>query len=296
MCRADEEPADVGTHIKVNIFWLGRQPMVKGKRYKLKIGTARLPVWLRDIVTVLDASELTTDSNRQQIERHDVAECVLETLKPIAFDLNQKIAQTGRFVIIDNYEIAGGGVVLEGLQKQKNMTTKRVEQREKNWEKSRITPVNRANRYSQRSTLVLISGPAGVGKKRLAKALEEDLFNSGRLVYYLGLANRLLSIESDIDINNNRDEQIRRLGEVSHLFTDAGLILIATISGLDNYELDMIRQLNKPNDCHVINIGEIQFTNAEVGLQLNEINDIPSALRKIKDLLAEKKYIIEYYL
>ncbi len=296
MCKVSQEQVSVGTHLKVNVFWMGRQPMVKGKRYKLKLGTARVPVWLRDIVTVLDASELTTDSNRQQIERHDVAECVLETLKPIAFDLNTNIAQTGRFVVIDNYEIAGGGVVLEGLQKQKDMTTERVEQREKNWERSRITPVNRANRYSQRSTLVLISGPAGVGKKQLAKALEEDLFNSGRLVYYLGLANRELSFESDIDVNNYRDEQIKRLGEVSHLFTDAGLILITTISGLDNYELDIIKQLNQPNDCRVINIGENIFTNSQIDLQLDEMTDTADALRQIRELLAEKKYIIEYYL
>ena len=201
-----------------------------------------------------------------------------------------------RFVIIDNYEIAGGGVILNELHKQKDMITERVEQREKNWERSRITPLNRANRYSQKSTLVLISGPAGVGKKQLAKALEEELFNSGRLTYYLGLANRLLSIESDLDTNDNRDEQVKRLGEVAHLFTDAGLILIATISGLDSYELDMIKQLNKPNDCRVINIGDKTLSATEIDLQLDKINDVSLALRKIKGLLAQKQYIIEYYL
>jgi bifunctional enzyme CysN/CysC len=296
MCREGEDSAVVGTHLKTNIFWMGTQPMVKGKRYKLKLGSVRIPVWLREIVTVLDASELTTVSNRQQIERHDVAECVLETLKPIAFDSSRNIPQTGRFVIIDNYEIAGGGVVLEEVKSKTDMLTERVQQREKNWERSGITPDMRSGRYSQRSTLVLICGPVGVGKKRLAKALEEDLFNSGRFVYYLGVANRLLGLDLDIDTSGDRDEQLRRLGEVSHLFTDAGLILITTISELDDYELDMIRQLNQPNDCRVINIGENLFGHAQIDLQLNKLEEVENAVQRITDLLAKKKYLIEYYL
>jgi hypothetical protein len=135
-----------------------------------------------------------------------------------------------------------------------------------------------------------------VGKTRLAKALEEDLFNSGRFVYYLGVANRLLGLDLDIDTSGDRDEQLRRLGEVSHLFTDAGLILITTISELDDYELDMIRQLNQPNDCRVINIGENLFGHAQIDLQLNKLEEVENAVQRITDLLAKKKYLIEYYL
>jgi bifunctional enzyme CysN/CysC len=286
----------VGTRLKVNIFWMGHQPMIKNKRYKMKVAGARIAVWLREVLTVLDASELTTDANRQQIERHDVAECVLETLKPIAFDISSEIAQTGRFVIIDNYEIAGGGVVLESLQSDTNRITERLQQRSQNWDRSGITPEMRAQRYNQRSTLVLITGPADVGKKNLARALEEDLFNSGRSVYYLGLSNSLLGIDTDIEESTDRDEYLRRLGEMSHLFTDAGLILITAISGLDDYELEMINMLNQPNDCRVVNVGESHFAKSAVDLQLDDISDMAAAVAKIKALLAAKKYLIEYYL
>ena len=253
-------------------------------------------MWLRDVITVLDASELTTDSNRQQVERHDVAECVLETLKPIAFDISSEIAPTGRFVIIDNYEIAGGGVVLEKQHGVSNRITERVEQRAKNWDRSTITPKMRAQRNNQRSTLVLISGQADTGKQDLAKALEEDLFNSGRSVYYLGLSDSLLGINADIDEGGDRDEYLRRLGEISHLFTDAGLILITTVSGLNDYELEMINLLNQPNDCRVVNVGQNHFSKSTVDLQLDDLNDLKDAVMKIKTLLAAKKYLIEYYL
>jgi bifunctional enzyme CysN/CysC len=296
MCRADEPAPEVGTHLKVNLFWMGRQPMIKGKRYKLKLGSVRMPVWLREVVTVLDASDLTTDTSKQQIDRHDVAECVLETLKPIAFDLSCDIAATGRFVIIDNYEIAGGGVVLASVREETNRTLERVRQRERNWERSTITPRMRADRYRQRSTLVLICGPAQMGKQRLAKALEEDLFKSGRSVYYLGLINSRLGAEANIDESGERDEYLRRLGEMSHLFTDAGLILITTISDLDDYELEMINTLNQPNDCRVVNVGPNRFTRARVDLQVDDASDHAAAIKAIKDLLVQQKYLVEYYL
>jgi len=298
MCKTDEPPATVGSHLKANIFWMARQPMIKDKRYKIKLAGTRAPVWLRRIINVLDASDLTTDSNRQQIERHDVAECILETLKPIAFDTAQDLSQTGRFVIIDNYEIAGGGIILDSAKNVTNRITERVEQREKRWERSSITPDVRAGRYNQRSTLVLICGSAELAKEELAKALEENLFNNGRFVYYLGLSNSLLGMDAGLDVSESaeRDEYIRQLGEISHLFTDAGMILITTVSNLDDYELETINTLNKPNDCRVINIGLNRFSKTNVDLQIDNLNDVISAVVRIKELLTTKKYLIEYYL
>jgi bifunctional enzyme CysN/CysC len=294
MCKADEQTPQVSSHLAVNIFWMNRQPMIRNKKYKIKLAGARMPVWLREVKTVLDASELTTDSNRQQVERHDVAECILETLKPIAFDLSTEIAQTGRFVIIDNYEIAGGGVVLKAVESATNRVTERVRQRELRWQRSTITPNVRSARYNQRSTLVLICGPAQTGKEKLAKALEEDLFQSGRYVYYLGLSNTSLSM--DVTESGERDEYIRRLGEVSHLFTDAGLILIATISDFDDYELETINTLNQPGDFRIINVGPNRFSRAHVDLQIDEVSDVTEAVREIRQLLTAKQYLIEYYL
>jgi sulfate adenylyltransferase large subunit len=294
MCKANDKPAQIGSHLAVNIFWMNRQPMIRNKKYKIKLAGARMPVWLREVVTVLDASELTTDSNRQQVERHDVAECVLETLKPIAFDLSTEIAQTGRFVIIDNYEIAGGGVVLKAVESDTNRITERVQQRERQWQRSTITPSVRSTRYNQRSTLVLICGPANTGKENLAQALEEDLFQDGRYVYYLGLSNSSLSM--DVNESGQRDEYIRRLGEVSHLFTDAGLILIATISDLDDYELETINTLNQPSDFRIINVGPNRFSRTQVDLQLDTLTDPTDAVQEIKQLLTTQQYLIEYYL
>ncbi|MEN6306800.1 MAG: GTP-binding protein [Anaerohalosphaeraceae bacterium] len=296
MCRAGQEAAQVATHLRVNLFWLGREPMIFNKRYLLKLGTAKVPVWLRRIHTVLDASELTTEKNRNHIERHDVAECVLETLKPVAFDLSSAIAQTGRFVIIDQYRICGGGIILEGLQESQTLVAQHVAQRERNWRRSRITPALRAARLGQKSTLVIVTGPADPGGENLARHLEETLFNDGRQVYYLGINNSLLGIDSDLSRSGLRDEFLRRLGEVSHLFTDAGLILITTVSDLDAYELKLIKTLNSPGDCLVVSIGS--QTDAEIDADLRLPADLPASqgAKDVAKYLAQQHYLPEYYL
>jgi len=296
MAKAGQAAPKVGTQLRANIFWLGKHPLLGHKRYKMKLAGAQVPVWLKSIETVLDASELTAESNRQQVERHEVAQCVFETLKPVAFDLAPDIAQTGRFVLIDNYEIAGGGIITDQIQTNTSMIAEHVTRRSEQWQRSDISAPQRAARYGQRAAMVLITGEAGTGKAQLAKALEADLFAGSRAVYYLGLSNSLLGVDSDIDHLGERDEYLRRLGEIAHLFTDAGIVLITTASDLDDHELEMLAKLNEPGDTVVVNIGPCRFNNREPDLQINDIGSQKDVIIKIKEMLSEQKYLPEYNL
>lgn len=80
------------------------------------------------------------------------------------------------------------------------------------------------------------------------------------------------------------------------MFTDAGMILITTISDLDDYELDIINLLNSPNNFKVINIGQNQISSDKVDLQIGHVKNIDEVVLKIKQLLKEQKYLIEYNL
>jgi bifunctional enzyme CysN/CysC len=295
MCRAAQPAPKVSTKLRVTLFWLGRAPMIKNKRYKMKLAGTRVPVWLTEIASVMDASDLTSDSTKPQIERHDVAQCVLETLKPIACDEAAELPQTGRFVIIDNYEIAGGGIVLDAVQASGTLAQKHVQAREKAWDRSHLTPGARSVKYNQRATLLLLDGAAGTGKAAIAKTLEEKLFEQGRLAYYLGVSNSLLG-DSDVKGSGQRDEYLRRLGEISHLFTDAGLILITTVSDLDDYELEIIQTLNGPNDLVVVSIGESRLSRRQPDLQLAAAPETAAAIGEIQTLLQSRNYLPEYYL
>jgi len=292
MVRADELPPRSSTRLEANLFWLSPNPMVMGKRYKLKLHAARAAAYLTQVHAVIDASDLSTVANRRQIERHDVAHVTLETLKPIACDPAIDIPQTGRFVIIDDYEIAGGGVILSAEHASNTLVLEHVRQRNHAWVRSRISPRDRAGRHGQRPALVVICGPQGGEMESLGRAIEEHLHTCGRLAYYLGLSNQLLGLNADLNVLGGREEYLRRLGETAHLFTDAGLIVITSIADLDDFELQTIDTLNQPGELVVVNVGEVQLSRRKPDLVLNTVD--PDALSALHSLLQEKQYIQDY--
>jgi bifunctional enzyme CysN/CysC len=296
MAKVGEQSPLVGDRLRVNIFWMGRQPMVMGRKYKLKIATAEVAVWLREINSVLDASDLTSVTNKRQIDLYDVADCVLETFKPIAFDRIVEFATTGRFVIVDAYEIAGGGIVLESLENKTSLIDEHIRIRERGWERTAITPGMRAGRYGQQSTFVVVTGARETNVMELAKHLEEKLFNNGRFVYFLGLSNALLGIQSDAGIGEDRAEFLRRLGEVAHLFTDAGAILVTSLPDLDDYELAALVALNRPNDILVVSVGDNQLSSTPPGIRLPVEFSLDSGVKAVEELLRSKNVLLEHNL
>ena len=156
MYRVGERAPQVGTTFRCNLFWLGRTPLVPGKRYRLKLATTRAAVHVKEIVQVMDAATLErseSDAHKGHVGRHEVAECVLETQNPVAFDLGlgAEFAATGRFVLVDEYEIAGGGIVTEYLSGLKASLREHVKQRDYAWVRGAITHEQRIERYKQRA-------------------------------------------------------------------------------------------------------------------------------------------------
>jgi bifunctional enzyme CysN/CysC len=292
LIRADEPAPRSSTKLRANLIWLSPKPMVMGQRYKLKLHAARATAYLTAVHTVIDASDLSTVTNRRQLERHDVAQVTIETLKPVACDAAADLPLTGRFVIIDDYEIAGGGVILEAEQASNTLVVEHVRQRNQAWVRSTLSPQERAGLHGQRPALVVICGPQGGGMEDLGRAVEEFLHRKGRLVYYLGLSNQLLGLNADLNVLGGREEFLRRLGETAHLFTDAGLIVITSIADLDDFELETLDVLNQPGELVVVNIGEVQLSRRRPDLVLDRVDS--GSLDVLHRLLLEKRYIQDY--
>jgi len=261
MVSRDDEPAPhVTSRFRVDLFWLGRSAMVPGKLYTFKLGATEIPVRVEEVVRILDASNLSVDHDRQQVQRHEVAECVLQTRKPVAFDLYPDNQKTGRFVIVDDYCIAGGGIIREALFDEEESLRQGTFIREKKWIRSEITSSMRADRYGQQALLMVITGEKGVGRKRLAAELERKLFDSGRMVYYLGMGSLVHGLDVDISHSDLAPDQaareyIRRLGEVLHVLLDTGLIIISTALELSARDLKDIETLVSPNRILTIRVG-----------------------------------------
>ena len=295
MVKLNEKQPVVTSCFRANIFWVGKAPLVKEKQYKLKIGTMKIPVKLLAISNIIDAAELNVDSYKEQVERHDVAECIFETGKPIAFDIIFDIEQTGRFVLVDNYDIAGGGIILGSEIMEDNSLKKHVSEREYFWSDSLVSPDEKALKYGHKSKLIIItSGSEGNEKvvEDIAKKIERKLFDMNFKTYYLGISSLLAGLASD-DSRGYKDrlEHIRQLGEVARLFTDSGQILISSIYNLDDYEVDKLKILNYPNEILVFNLGENPFNKYEPVANINDEDALDTVL-----IILKGQEIIEYYL
>src|SRR5205823_4086947 len=141
---AREARPKVTTRLRVNLFWLGKQPLVKKKDYLLKLGSGRVCIRVEEIHRVIDASSLAANETPLRVERHAVADCTLKCNRAIAFDLTDQVAPTSRFVIVDEFEIRGGGVIHEALPDQQSTVREKVLLRNYKWEPSFIPTDRRA--------------------------------------------------------------------------------------------------------------------------------------------------------
>ena len=265
--RAGEPPPHVTTRLRVNLFWLGHAPLVPHHDYVLRVGAARVPMRVERVEQVLDAATLAT-ADRAEVARHEVADCVLTLGRPVAVDVHAEHAATGRFVIIDDYEIRGGGIVREALPDSDAAARQRVLVRNLKWEHSLIAPERREARFAQRPTLLFVTGERDHDRKGLAKALEEQLFAAGRNVYFLGMGNVLYGVDADLDRTGvHRQEHFRRLGEIANLMLDAGVLLLVSVAELGQDELDIV-QISVPAE-RILTVWVGQPTPAGVACDLS---------------------------
>lgn len=247
--HTEREPL-VSTKFRANIFWLGKKPLVVGRRYKLKLGTAETDVVVERIHTVLDASELDASTEKESVERHDVADLVLRARTPVAFDRSAEVEATGRFVIVDGYDIAGGGIVREIVDDHLAQEREELRVRESHWRGGDITPVMRAELNGHPASMVFFTGDRYTGKRFMARALEVALHDRAHQIYYLDGRNIPFG-ESHDDL----DEAVRAFGDVTHLLLEAGLIVISTsnIIGLAS-EQNIITRIS-PYQMFVVHMG-----------------------------------------
>jgi bifunctional enzyme CysN/CysC len=291
---SDPLPA-VSTCFKANLFWMGHAPLVKGKKYKLKLGSSRPSVRLVEVLNVLDSSELTSIANKAQVDRHDVAECVFETGKPLAFDKAGDLRETGRFVIVDNYEIAGAGIVLEALSEDRSLLKAHVNHREKIWERSGVSAAERAGIYGHRPAFILITGKVNTGKQKIARELEARLLKQGVKAFYLGISNLVSGLDSELPQGADPQEEIvRHLGELGRIISESGQVFITTASDLDDFDVETLRILNSPNEILVIHVGPSTFTGFKPSFVMEANEPLESAVRKIGDFLKQKEIILDY--
>ena len=246
---------------------------------------------IETIHQVIDASDYANKGNKNIIEHHDVAECTLALSHPIAFDLSDTMTDISRFVIVDDFEIWGGGIVLEAFDDANTELVNEVVKRDEKWIKSNVNMMQRAERYNQRPTLIIVTGQKGEGRKRFASLLEKQLFESGKMAYYLGIGSFLYGVSADLKPKaegGNWHEHVRRMAETAHLFLDSGLILIITAVELTQDDLRIFSTILNSNQIETVWIGEKITTDINYDIQLlGDEENVERSVVQLKRMLQD---------
>lgn len=287
LCKAGEPPPVVGSRFRASLFWMGRAPLVRDRTYRLRVGAAAVGVRLAEVRHVLDTTELSSLLHKQEVERHDVAECVLETVRPVAFDPHGELFATGRFVIVDGYEIAGCGVILAPEEARESLFAADLRRREHVWQRGHVSSEQRAARYGHTGKFIVFTGLPDAGKEALAKELERRLFDRGCATYFLGVGHLYAELaEGEHDKSLARDDEITHLGQLARVLADTGLLFITTLAEADDFEIERLRRLVAPHELFVVHVGEAVFARVQPDVTLPSRPDHASALAEIEASLS----------
>lgn len=112
----------VSNRLRASVFWMGKNPLTVGKNYKLKLATAEVEAIVEKIIRTVDASTLENKNISSELKLNDVGEIIFKLKNEIAFDEFGKFQATGRFVLVENYDVVGGGIILSAEKSVANGT------------------------------------------------------------------------------------------------------------------------------------------------------------------------------
>mgnify|MGYP001557121633 CR=1 FL=1 len=172
---------------------------------------------------------------------NEIGLCNISTTRPIAFDPYTENRRTGAFVLIDRATnaTAGAGMISFGLRRATNIHRQH----------HAVDKAARAALNHQKPRIVWFTGLSGSGKSTIADLVEKSLHARGMYTMLLDGDNLRHGLNRDLGFTDaDRVENIRRVGEVSRLMTDAGLIVITAFISPFRAERKMVRELIAPGE------------------------------------------------
>ena len=206
------------------IFWFSLEPLVAGMELTMQCALRTVRVRVQSIRHRVDATKLEPQL-ATRIEANEIARVTIRANETVAIDDFAELPATGRFVLRDGYATVGGGVIdATGYPDRRAVPAARHELTSI---KHDVSGAERAQRFGHAGAVVWLTGLSGAGKSTLAMLLERRLFDAGYAAFVLDGD----SVRRGLNVNlgfspEDRQENIRRIGEVAALFAEAGMVCI----------------------------------------------------------------------
>lgn len=232
---AADNPPEAADQFEATLVWMADEAMIPGRAYWLKLATqsvsatVQAPKYEINVNTLDHLAAKTLDLN-------GIGVVEISTDKPIVFEAYGDNRTLGGFILIDKLTNAtvAAGMLHFSLRRAQNV----------HWQASDVDRDMRANLKNQRPALLWFTGLSGSGKSTIANLVEKKLHRMNRHSFLLDGDNVRHGLNRDLGFTEaDRIENIRRVGEVAKLMTDAGLIVITAFISPFRAEREMVRAM-----------------------------------------------------
>jgi len=233
LLAAPQARPEVADQFAATLIWMSDEKLLPGRSYLMKIGARTIPATVTGLKYRLDVTTLAHHPAKT-LALNEVGFCNLATTAPIAFDHYADNRVSGAFILIDRYTnaTAAAGLIAFGLRRAANIHPQDLT----------ITKAGRAHLMHQRPAVLWFTGLSGSGKSTIANLVEQQLNARGVHTILLDGDNIRHGLNKDLSFSAaDRVENIRRIGEVAKLMTDAGLIVLCAFISPFAADRQMVR-------------------------------------------------------
>ena len=232
---AADAPLEVADQFEATILWTDAHEMLPGRSYWLKLGTTTVAAQLNP-----PKYEINVDTQEHGAARtlalNGIGVCTLATDRPIPFAAYEENRTLGGFILIDRETnaTAGAGMIRFALRRSHNIQ----------WQELDVTTERRAELKQQKPAVLWFTGLSGAGKSTIANLVDKKLASLGKHSFLLDGDNVRHGLNRDLGFTEaDRVENIRRVGEVAKLMTEAGLIVLTAFISPFRAERRTVREL-----------------------------------------------------
>ena len=232
---AADAPPEAADQFEATLVWMADEAMIAGRAYWLKLATQSVSATIQPPKYEINVNTLDHLAAKT-LELTGIGVVELSTDKPITFEAYGDNRTLGGFILIDKLTNAtvAAGMLHFSLRRAQNV----------HWQATDISRDMRASLKNQRPALLWFTGLSGSGKSTIANLVEKKLHRMNRHSFLLDGDNVRHGLNRDLGFTEaDRIENIRRVGEVAKLMSDAGLIVITAFISPFRVEREMVRSL-----------------------------------------------------